>query len=187
MNYSFNISTLTETQKNALFAFGENGKTATGCNLMIAANMCEGQLAGAILMNLADLIDSIGITEEDFEELLYQIRLETQENIMNMEKDYLSRTGKAAGDLPWRDFARKKILAAFGNESCGTTIRRLAYVEEVTVDPDLKAIVHDLAAQVAQMGIFKSEKYPELLKDARKVDELWKIRIDDLGYFTVKD
>ena len=36
------------------------------------------------------------------------------------------------------DFA-KKILAAFGHDECGVTIRRLCYVEHVTVDPDLEA------------------------------------------------
>ena len=34
---NFNVNTLTETQKNALFAFGEKNKVGTGCNLMIAA------------------------------------------------------------------------------------------------------------------------------------------------------
>ena len=69
MNRLFNSITLTETQKNALFAFG------TGANLIIAACMCEGELTKAILMNLADLIESVGITDEEFEQLIYQIRL----------------------------------------------------------------------------------------------------------------
>ncbi|WP_130838514.1 hypothetical protein [Lachnoclostridium sp. Marseille-P6806] len=178
--------TLTETQKNALFAFGEKGKAATGCNLMIAASMCEGELTKAILLHLADLIETIGITEEEFEDLLYKIRLEMQEKIMNMERETVNRTGNVSGTSAWRTYARKKFLAIFGNENCGATVRRLAYVEQVTVDPDLRVIVHELASDVAHMGIFKSEKYPELLADARKVDGLWKIRIDDLGYFTGK-
>jgi hypothetical protein len=186
MNALFNIETLTETQKNALFAFGEKDKTGTGCNLMIAASMCEGQLTGVILMSLADLIESVGITDEEFEGLIYQIRLEAEEIIMNMEKDYQSMTGKKAGTLPWREFARKKILAAFGNDTCGTTAVRLNYIEYVTVDPDLKQIVHDMTSQIASMNVFHPEKYPELLADARKVDELWKVKVDDLGYFTVK-
>ena len=56
MNAFLNNSTLTETQKNALFAFGELDKTGTGVNLMIAASMCEGDLIKAILMNLSDLV-----------------------------------------------------------------------------------------------------------------------------------
>lgn len=187
MNRLFNINTLTETQKNALFAFGEKDKVKTGCNLIIAANMCEGQLSGVILMVLADLIDSVGITNEEFEQLLYQIRLETQENITNMEKDYLSRTGKAVGDLPWRGFARKKIFAAFGNDNCGETVRRLSYIHRVTVDPDLKKIVRNLGTEIGQINVFHPEKYPKLLDEARKIDELWRIRTDDLGFFTVND
>ena len=96
-------------------------------------------------------------------------------------------TGKRSADRSWRDFARKKILAAFGNESCGNTVLRLSYVEHVTVDPDLKQIIHDLTSQVATMNVFKSEQYQDLLTEARKVDELWRIKTDDLGYFTVKD
>lgn len=186
MNRLFNIDTLTETQKNALFAFGEKDRIGTSCNLMIAASMCEGQLSGAILMNLSDLIDSVGITDEEFEELIYQIRLETEETIRNMEKDAQNRTGKKSDALPWRETARKKILAAFGSERCGNTVVRLAYIEHVTVDPDLKQIVHDLASQIAMMNVFHQEKYPELLADARRVDDMWKIKADDLGYFTVK-
>ena len=101
--------------------------------------------------------------------------------------DYEGWTGKKPGAHPWRDFARKKILAAFGHDMCGITIRRMCYVEHVTVDPDLKQIVHDLASQVATMNVFHLEKYQDLLTEARKVDELWRIKVDDLGYFTVKD
>lgn len=187
MNQYFNIATLTETQKNALFAFGEKDKVATGCNLIIASSMCEGQLAGLILMTLADLIETAGITEEEFEEVLYDVRLETEMNITEMEKDYLGMTGNKPGALPWRSFARKKILAAFGSNSCGETVRRLAYIEHVTVYPDLKKLVHDLAVDIAQMNVFHQEKYPALLEDARQTDELWKLRVDDLGFFRVKE
>ena len=69
MNRLFNSITLTETQKNALFAFGEKDKIGTGANLIIAACMCEGELTKAILMNLADLIESVGITDEEFEQI----------------------------------------------------------------------------------------------------------------------
>jgi len=155
--------------------------------MMIAASMCEGDLTKAILMNLADLIETVGITDEEMEQLLYQVRTETAENIMNMEKDYEGWTGKKSGALPWRDFARKKILATFGHDDCGTTIRRLCYMEHVMVDPDLKQIVHDLTSQIATMNVFHPEKYADLLAEARKVDELWRIKTDDLGYFTVKD
>ena len=138
-------------------------------------------------MNLAGLIESVGITDEEFEQLIYQIRLETEENIISMEKHYQEMTGKRSADRSWRDFARKKIIAAFGNKSCGNTVLRLNYVEYVTVDPDLKQIVHELCSQVATMNVFRPEDYQELLTEARKVDELWRIKTDDLGYFTVKD
>ena len=185
MNRNFNLPRLTETQKNALFAFGEKTKAGTGCNLIIAACMCEGELTKAILMNLADVIETVGITDEEMEQLLYQVQTETAENIMNMERDYEGWTGKKSGALPWRDFAKKKILAAFGHDECGVTIRRLCYVEHVTVDPDLKQIIHDLCSQVATMNVFRPEDYQELLTEARKVDELWRIKADDLGHFTV--
>ena len=187
MNRLFNSITLTETQKNALFAFGEKDKIDTGVNLIIAACMCEGELTRAILMNLADLIESVGITDVEFEQLIYQIRLETEENIISMERHHQEMTGKRSADRSWRDFARKKILAAFGNESCGNTVLQLNYVENVTVDPDLKQIIHDLCCHVATMNVFKPEDYQELLTEARKVDELWRIKADDLGNFTVKD
>jgi len=187
MNRNFNFPRLTETQKNALFAFGEKTKAETGCNLIIAASMCEGELTKAILMNLADVIETVGITDEEMEQLLYQVRAEAAQNITNKEMDYEGWTGKKPGAHPWRDFARKKILAAFGHDMCGITIRRMCYVEHVTVDPDLKQIVHDLASQVATMNVFHLEKYQDLLTEARKVDELWRIKVDDLGYFTVKD
>ena len=35
------------------------------------------------------------------------------------------------------------------------------------------------------MNVFRPEDYQELLTEARKVDELWRIKADDLGYFTV--
>ena len=187
MNRNFNFPRLTETQKNALFAFGEKDKIGTGANLIIAACMCEGELTKAILMNLADLIESAGITDEEVEQLIYQIRLETEENIINKEMDYEGWTGKKPGAHPWRDFARKKILTAFGNEKCGNTVLRLNYVEHVTVDPDLKKIIHDLTSQIATMNVFHPEKYLDLLDEARKVDELWRIKANDLGYFTIKD
>lgn len=182
---NFNINTLTETQKNALFAFGEKSKVGTGCNLMIAASMCEGQVSGIILMCLADLVDTCGIKDEEYEQLLYHIRLETEENITNMELDYLGMTGKKPADLPWRSFARKKILAAFGSEYCGETVKRLSYVEHVTVHPALKKLVHDLREDIAQMNVFHPEEYPALLSEARQSDDIWRLKADDLGFFTV--
>jgi len=187
MNTLLNNRTLTETQKNALFAFGEMDKTGTGVNLMIAASMCEGELTKAILMNLSDLVESVGITDEEFEQLIYQIRLEAAENIMNMEKHNQAKAGEKSDAFSWRDLARKKILATFGNERIGTTLIRLSYVEYVTVDPDLKHIIHNLTSQIATMHVFHPEKYQELLKEAQAVDECWKIKVDDLGYFTVKE
>ena len=186
MNQYVNINTLTETQKNALFAFGQPDKTATSCNLKIAASMREGDLTGAILMTLMDLINSAGITADEFTELIQEIRLETEANIQQMEKDYLERTGKVCGDLPWRGFARRKILAAFGSDSCGHTVSRLDFVHHVTVDPEVKKLVPDLRNQVADMNVFRQEAYPALLAEARKMDDLWRIKTDDLGYFTVK-
>lgn len=35
------------------------------------------------------------------------------------------------------------------------------------------------------MNVFRLEDYQELLTEARKVDELWRIKADDLGDFTV--
>ena len=35
------------------------------------------------------------------------------------------------------------------------------------------------------MNVFGSEDYQELLTEARKVDELWRIKADDLEDFTV--
>ena len=187
MNAFFNSKTLTETQKNALFAFGEMDKTGTGVNLMIVASMCEGELTKALLMNLSDLVEGVGIADEEYEQLIYQIRLEAAEKIMNAEKHYQKNAGKKSDVFSWRDIARKKILAAFGNEGIGTTLIRLSCVEYVTVDPDLKRIIHYLTSQIAIMNVFHPEKYPDLLAEARKVDDLWKIKTDDLGYFTVKN
>ena len=35
------------------------------------------------------------------------------------------------------------------------------------------------------MNVFRPEDYQELLTEAWKVDELWRIKADDLGHFTV--
>ena len=79
MNRNFNLPGLTETQKNALFAFGEKTKAGTGCNLMIAASMCEGDLTKAILMNLADLVETVGITDEEMAIHLRPYRIAKEE------------------------------------------------------------------------------------------------------------
>jgi len=61
------------------------------------------------------------------------------------------------------------------------------YVGHVTVDPDLKQIVHDLTSQIAAINVFHPEKHQNHPTEARKVDELWRIKADDLGYFIVND
>ena len=35
------------------------------------------------------------------------------------------------------------------------------------------------------MNVFRPEDYQELLTEALKIDELWRIKADDLGYFIV--
>lgn len=134
--------------------------------MTIAAANCEAHLAGIILMNLVSLIEYSGITEEEFAEVLRHVQLELDENTYEMEQAYQSNVGKRPSDLPWRDFARRKILSAFGSESCGETVRRLDYVEHVTAEPDLKQMVRNLKEQGADMNIFHPEKYEAFLADA---------------------
>jgi len=181
MSMTFSYETLTETQKEALFAFGTDSKVGTCCNLIVASSNCEGQLTGLILMTLATLIEQSGLTEEEFAQIFADVQYEISDNVYSMEQAYEKNLGKKAGDLPWRSFARKKMLAAFGSETCGETVRRLDYIEHVTADPDLKQLVHELRAQVAEMNVFHPEKYPKLLAEARKVDELWRLQASDLG------
>jgi len=63
------------------------------------------------------------------------------------------------------------------------TIIENTFIEHVTVYPELKKLVHDLTADIAQMNVFHPEKFPALLDEARQTDELWKLRVDDLGFF----
>ena len=178
----FNSNIFTETQKNALFAFGEPDKTATCCNLVIASSMCEGELTAIILMELVYQIEEAGITEEEFSQLVQEIRSEIYDNVEIMECEYKEKYRKPSAELHWKGFAQKKILSAFGNESCGETVVRLRYVEHVTTDPEIKEIVHELADKVAGMNTFYPEKYDALLKEARKVDELWRLKATDVGF-----
>ena len=43
--------------------------------MKIAASMCEGELTKALLMNLSALVESVGITDEEYEQLIYQVWL----------------------------------------------------------------------------------------------------------------
>ena len=64
-------------------------------------------------------------------------------------------------------------------------MKRLSYVEHVTVHPELKEVVHDLTVEIAHMNVFHPEKLPALLEEARRTDELWRLKADDLGFFHV--
>lgn len=187
MNKLFNSDTLTETQKNALFAFGDTSTIGTGCNLIIAASMCEGELTGSILTSIVDLIETSEITDGEFRQLMDQLRHETTERTIAMELQYQHMPGKLANHIYWRELVRMRILAAFGNEKCGITVTRLCYIEHVTVVPGLKQIIHGLIKEIAAMNAYHPETYQDMLKKARKVEEIWKIKVDELGYFTVKD
>ena len=187
MNKLFNIDTLTETQKNALFAFGDTSTIGTGCNLIIAASMCEGKLTGSVLTSIVDLIETSGITEEEFRPLMDQLRHDTTERTIAMELQYQHMHGKLANQIYWREIARMRILAAFGNENFGITVTRLCYIEHVTVTPGLKQIIHDLVKEIAAMNAYRPKTYQDMLKKARKFEEIWKIKVDEWGYFTIKD
>ena len=86
--------------------------------------MCEGALTESILTGLIDLIETSGITKEEFVELMWLLRYET---------------------------------------------------------------VQSLITGISAMNKHNPETYQDMLKESRKVDDIWRIDVDEAGYFTVKE
>jgi len=71
----------------------------------ICRQYVPGELTKTIRISLSTLIESVGITDEEFEQLIYQIRLKVAENIMNAEKQHQPKAGKKSDAFSWRDLA----------------------------------------------------------------------------------
>ena len=79
------------------------------------------------------------------------------------------------------------ILSAFGNEKCELTVTGLFYIEHAMAVPALKEADHSLIIGISVMNKHHPETYQDMLKEARKVDDIWRIDVDETGYFTVKE
>ena len=146
---------------------------------MVAATMCDDPIMEATLFALVKDLDSSGITDKDYEDLLLQIVVETAKIIWNPEKEYEEVIETEYGVSSCKELAKKIILAAVGVEDCETTYAKLRYVEHVTADPRLKDLVREVASQIAAIDIYRPRDYEQLLKEAQEAAYLWELNSDD--------
>ena len=78
----------------------------------------------------------------------------------------------ATRSAPWPLMAAK----------AATWLRRM---QPDDADAYYSGICTQIHKELATMNVFRPEDYQELLTEALKIDELWRIKADDLGYCIV--
>ena len=93
--------------------------------------------------------------------------------------DYQCVSGDLETTRPWKPYAKRLILSAFGNENAMNTVRRLLMAEKVTVDPAIRQTVHELVSDIAVMAVCAPQKYEAYLADSRSIDAAYTMDSDE--------
>lgn len=133
-----NFNALPETQKLALFAFGEPDRIGTESNLLIAAAMADKPHISSLLSVLVDLLESNEMTDDDFTQLFWNIRSEINARMSRYEEAHLKITGELCEEYAWKGMAKLRFLGYFGHDQAKFTMKRLAFVERAMPDPELQ-------------------------------------------------
>ena len=163
-----NFNALPETQKLALFAFGEPDRIGTESNLLIAAAMADKPHISSLLSVLVDLLESNEMTDDDFTQLFWNIRSEINARMSRYEEAHLKITGELCEEYAWKGLAKLRFLGYFGHDQAKFTMKRLAFVERAMPDPELQSVVHELMSEIGIMMVFNPEDYPRMLRKSRK-------------------
>ena len=172
------LNELTQEQRNALCAFGQADQDATVANLMIAGAAVKPE-AAKVLTELADRLYHLPMSDTEYQTLFYTVKYRKEQAMTRLMLDYQCVSGDLETARPWKPYAKRLILSAFGNENAMNTVRRLLMAEKVTVDPAIRQTVHELVSDIAVMAVCAPQKYEAYLADSRSIDAAYTMDSDE--------
>ncbi len=170
------LNELTQEQRNALCAFGQADQDATIVNLMIAGAAAVKPEAAK---ELADQLHRLPMSDTEYQTLFYTVKYRKEQAMTRLMLDYQCVSGDLETARPWKPYAKRLILSAFGNENAMNTVRRLLMAEKVTVDPAIRQTVHELVSDIAVMAVCAPQKYEAYLADSRSIDAAYTMDSDE--------
>ena len=173
------LNELTQEQRNALCAFGQADQDATVANLIIAGAAAVKPEAAKVLTELADRLYRLPMSDTEYQTLFYTVKYRKEQAMTRLMLDYQCVSGDMKTTRPWKPYAKRLILSAFGNENAMNTVRRLLMAEKVTVDPAIRQTVHELVSDIAVMAVCAPQKYEAYLADSRSIDAAYTMDSDE--------
>lgn len=173
---------MTQTQRNAVYVFGQKDKEATISHLLQISCIMVNKEEAAELIELSGRLIHEEITAEMWEQNFEIIR-HRKEMIMNhMVADYQKYTGDYEDKRPWWTFAKQYIIGSFAVDEFEDMKRKLRLVTRLTTVPALKIAVAEAISEAQEYwdGAL-DEYYGKLLPTCQKAT-LYKFADDNVLY-----
>lgn len=156
---------ITQTERNAIYVFGQADRIGTICRLLLASELIEDEKDAAMLPALADRI--LEVSDEDWQQDFYTIK-HRKETIMNqMVLDWQEATGDIMTARPWKPVAKAMIMGKFGSVDPTDTIIRLTLIQHLTTEPMIKDVIGELLDELCDKRR-GGRNYAKLMKAAEE-------------------
>lgn len=103
------LNELTQEQRNALCAFGQADQDATIANLMIAGAAAVKPEAAKVLMELADRLYRLPMSDTEYQTLFYTVKYRKEQAMTSLMLDCQCVSGNMETTHPWKPYAKRPI------------------------------------------------------------------------------
>lgn len=135
------LNDLTQSQRNAIFAFGQADRYGTVCHLEGASALMEHEEKTEELHRLATWILFGDFSDEYWTELYHMIKHQKEIALTQAMTEWHKKFGYEEITQPWSENARNRLIEAIASPSCRLTYLRLKLAQYLATDPMVRDII----------------------------------------------
>lgn len=163
------LNDLTQSQRNAIFAFGQADRYGTVCHLEGASALMEHEEKTEELHRLATWILFGDFSDEYWTELYHMIKHQKEIVLTQAMTEWHKKFGYEEITQPWSENARDRLIEAIASPSCRLTYLRLKLAQYLATDPMVRDIIQKTILELRDQYSDGSEDYELLLEQCTDV------------------
>lgn len=163
------LNDLTQSQRNAIFAFGQADRYGTVCHLEGASALMEHEEKTEELHRLATWILFGDFSDEYWTELYHMIKYQKETALTQAMTEWHKKFGYEEITQPWSENARDRLIEAIASPSCRLTYLRLKLAQYLATDPMVRDIIQKTILELRDQYSDGSEDYELLLEQCTDV------------------
>lgn len=163
------LNDLTQSQRNAIFAFGQADRYGTVCHLEGASALMEHEEKTEELLRLATWILFGDFSDEYWTELYHMIKHQKEIALTQAMTEWHKKFGYEEITQPRSENARDRLIEAIASPSCRLTYLRLKLAQYLATDPMVRDIIQKTILELRDQYSDGSEDYELFLEQCTDV------------------